>query len=57
MIIGTDLDFCIEFESRIETLRVLNIIGESLTEKGREMKRQLTEWIEANSDKYLTITG
>lgn len=57
MITGRDLEFCADFESRVETLRVFNIIGNSLTEEGREQKRLLNEWIQSNADKYLTITG
>lgn len=52
-----DINWCFDFESKTETLRVLNIIGEALTEKGRRIKKELETWINKNSDKYLTLMG
>ena len=57
-LLGADLDWCFSFESKVETLRILNIIPESsLTDKGRKSKVDLQKWIDENTDKYLTLTG
>lgn len=52
-----ELEWCSQFESRVETLKVLNIIGDALTDKGRATKRDLEKWISENADKYLELTG
>lgn len=52
-----DFEFVNKFESMIETLNVLNIIGNALTEKGRTERKNLEKWIEENAGRYLELTG
>jgi hypothetical protein len=56
-LLGEDLDWCFSFENKLETLRILNIIGSALTDKGRQHKKQLEKWIETNCDRYLQLTN
>lgn len=56
-LMGKDLEWCSLFEGRLETLRILNLIGEALTDKGRKNQRELQKWIEDNGQKYLELTG
>lgn len=51
-----NLDWCSAFENKLETFRILNIIGTSLTEKGEQTKKDLQKWIDDNMDKYLSLT-
>jgi hypothetical protein len=50
-----NIDWLSNYESRVETLRILNIIGSSLTDSGRKAKRELENWITKNADKYLEL--
>lgn len=54
---AAELSFCSKFESVVESVRIMNIIGDSLTAKGLAEKKRAEEWVNKYSDKYLTITG
>ncbi len=56
-LLGEDLNWCFAFESKVETLRILNIVGSALTDKGRQHKRDLEAYVSANGDRYLRLTG
>ncbi len=54
---GKDLDWCFDFENKLETIKILNIVGAALTDKGRQHKKELEQYIQANSDKYFELTS
>ncbi len=52
---GEDLKWCFAFESKLETIRILCIVGSALTEKGRKHKRNLEQYVITNGDNYLQL--
>lgn len=50
-------EFVALYESQANVLRMLNLLEEALTKKGKETKRKVEKFLAKNLDKYLTITG
>jgi len=53
---GENLQWCWDFENKVESLKILNIIGNSLTEKGRKAKAELQEYVSQHGERYLDLT-
>jgi|JI6StandDraft_1071083.scaffolds.fasta_scaffold234311_2 hypothetical protein len=53
---GEDLKFCFDFEGKLESIRIMNIVGNCLNEKSRRRKKELESYIKENGNKYSKLT-
>ena len=52
-----ELEFCEEYEDKLDYFNLLECIKDNLSQKGKEEYNSLKIWLDKNLVKYLSITG